>query len=289
MQDTLTRAIIEGIEVRFAYARLTNTVNSAILAHDCDPPAAHLLSRALGAAVLSVPMLTGDERHTLRWHYEGEAKSIVVDVDANANARGFIAPTTLGDAVESEADIYGESGRVIVVKSSPSGVLTSGTVEACLLDVVEDLAYFFAVSHQIETALAVLVSFSRHPERPAALCQGVMLQALPGCDLLRFERIRQRLQTGDARGLLASPPGNRHAQCIADSLIAPEMAVTTLSALTTVHPRFQCRCDRDHMLSVIHALPPAEIAKAGQERQDLRVTCHFCRRVYAFSASELKA
>ena len=206
MQDFLYRGLLTDLRVRFTYAVTTDAANNAVVTHNCDPLSAHLLCRSLSAGVLASPLLNEDERYNLKWTYHGALKCIVVDVDSQARVRGYIAPPNLTDYVTAEPEIYGESGNVAVTKANPRQILNSGKTMAPLLEVVDDLAYFFAVSDQIETAMSVMVAFQPDDIQPVRLCQGLMLQALPDCDLEEFDRLRHRLSQPQCRDLLSQRP-----------------------------------------------------------------------------------
>ena len=288
MQDVLYRGVLDALNIRFAYALTTAVANRAVLAHNCDPLASHVLSRALGSGVLLSSLLNGDERYTMRWNYRGAVKTVLVDVDAEANVRGFIAPACLGESFTAVDEIYGDAGRVMLTKSNGQKTLNSGIVDARLLDIVDDLSYFFSISDQIETALVVMVSFCRDTRQPVSLCQGIMLQALPDCALTVFDGVRRRLYERSVRSLLAIDPQiDNHFELILRGLVGDEVSASTCGIAALVEPTFRCTCTREHMLEVIRALPDAELRDAAGKREDLRVTCRFCAREYVVSQAEM--
>ncbi len=289
MTDFIYRGVLRSQHARFVYAHTTETVSTAVLAHGCDPVAAHVLSRALTVGVLVSPLLEGDERLTLRWHYEGEVKSVVVDVDCDARVRGFIVPTDLGSRVVDEDSVYGDAGRVAVIKSSHSATLNAGNADAALLDVVEDMAYHFSVSDQVESGMTVLVGFCTEVERPVTVCQGLLLQALPGADLAEFDRLRRRLAAEETRALLARTPRiDNYFERVLNSLL-PEGCARDYSVTEGAVPQFHCRCSRDRMLEVVRAMPQADLDNAARKQEALRVACRFCARNYVIAAADVSA
>lgn len=288
MDDCLQRGVFGDLGIRFACAVTTDLANEAVLAHDCDPASAHILCRALTAGVLTSPLLVDDERYTLRWQYTGALTSVVVDVDSKARVRGFVAPADLGSRADTEAALYGELGRVAAIKSNAASVLNSGVTQARLMDVVEDLAFLFCTSDQIETGMAVLVGFTADVTRPVSLCQGVLLQALPGCDLERFERVRRRLVTPSCRALLLeASAGTGFAEQMARALLGDEGPAPRLSIVECGPPCFRCHCSRERMLEVVQALPEQDRREAAAKEEDLTIRCHFCSRAHTVSAAEI--
>lgn len=288
MSDCLHRGVLGEGQIRFAHAVTTGLANEAVLAHDCDPVSAHVLCRALTAGVLTSPLLVDDERYTLRWQYAGALASVVVDVDGSAQVRGFVTPTDLGSRADTEPALYGESGRVATIKSSAASILSSSVIEAQLMDVVEDLAFLFCASDQIETGMAVLVGFAPDVARPVSVCQGVMLQALPDCDLERFERIRRQLAAPACRDLLSGAPGfDGHAKRLARALCGGETPSAEFSLMECEPPCFRCHCTRERMLDVVRALPEQERRTMLAEGEDVTIRCQFCAEAHTIAMAEL--
>ncbi len=287
MQDLLYRGVLDDLSIRFSYCLLSDCINAAVLAHQCDPMAAHVLGRALSSAVLCAPWLEEDERLAFHWQYHGAIKAVMVEVDAEANLRGYIIPHQLHQAVTIPEDIHGDGGRISVIRSNSIRLISSGIVNAELLDVVDDLSLFYALSEQIETALAALIGFTPHESSPGCWSQGVMLQALPGCDLEFFDRCRQRLLQPDARQLLTHKPGNdNHFELIMKAIIGnPLKRMPAISSLST--PVFRCRCTREKILEITRILEKSEIDELKSNGQRLNIRCHFCNTIYELDGDEI--
>jgi len=290
MNDFLYRGVLQPYQVRVSYGVTTGVVRDAVLAHATDPVASHLLARALTAGVLSSPLLGEDEWFTMRWNYEGDLQSIVLDVDEHARIRGFIAPKLLMEHVESEEALYGGGGKISVTKSTSAKVLNSGTTEAALLDVVEDLAHFFSYSDQIETAMVAMVGFNPDPDDPVSLCQGLMIQALPDCDLELFDALRRGLNSAEVRRLLSVPPEvDNHFEYVFKAMLQsiPD-AVFDLRLSVAGEPQFRCRCSLERICDVVTVLPDAELEEMIESDKFLSVDCRFCSRQYRLTPEQLR-
>ena len=53
MNDLLYKGHFKGLDIAFTYAVTTSAVNEAVVRHDCDPAAAHILGRAMTGALLA--------------------------------------------------------------------------------------------------------------------------------------------------------------------------------------------------------------------------------------------
>jgi molecular chaperone Hsp33 len=289
MQDLLYRGVLDDLKIRFSYCLLSDCINAGVVAHQCDPIAAHVFGRALTSAILTAPWLEDDERLTMQWFYYGALEVVIVEIDALANVRGYIVPHQLHQSVTAPADVHGEGGRVSVIKSTSKKVISSGIINAELLDVVDDLSLYYAMSEQVETAITALIAFEPDDDLPGCWSQGVMIQALPGCDLLFFDRCRQCLALGEARQLLAQKPVNdNHFELIMKAIFAEHLQTPPIIGSMST-PMFRCRCTRDKILEITNTLEKSEIDELSAKDQTLDIRCHFCNTAYKLSGDEISA
>lgn len=280
MQDFLYRGELRSPYARFFHAHLTDLANHAVRTHDCDPIAAHVFARAIGAAILAVPMLPEHERFNLRWQYGGALKNLVVDVGHRADLRALIAPANLSDFVRQPEEVCGEEGSLTVLQTRDGRILNSGTTATHMQDVVEDLAFFFCTSFQTESALVVLVAFRPDPERPVRLCQGFMVQALPGCDISRYEALRQSLGQEGFRQLLAMPPEvDNHSERLIRQLLGDGADFKLEDGPT---PHWYCPCSEERVRAMLKTLTEADLQEHVDKGEPLAVVCHFCQKRYQF-------
>lgn len=286
MPDLLYKGRLTGLDIAFAYTVTTDTVGEAVRRHDCDPVAAHVLGRALTGAVLTAFTLGAGERLNVRWAYEGRLRTLVVDTGPDGATRGFIVPAQLAETEDAE-QLYGPGGEVKVIRSQDGKILASGTVRADLRDVVQDVVYFQCISDQVETAALVMISLQPDPERPVRLCRGLLLHALPGSDLQRFERVRGRLEGEAARAWMS-----REAE--SDSLLENVLHAVTeceagayqLEYEEAARPHFRCTCSRQKMGAVLRALPIPDRMDMVKKKEDVAVNCRFCGQRYVLTVDD---
>ncbi len=289
MDDVVYKGRLEGLEVAFAYVLATRVCNEAIIRHDHDPVAAHLMARALGAGLLYAAPLNERERVNIRWTYHGALKTIIVDAGADGAVRGFVSPHQL-PASRSIDELYGEKGTISVVRSEFSKVTSSGTGEAPFRDVVEDLVFFSCISDQVETCGTVLVAFDPDPRQPVRLCRGLFLQALPGCNLARFHHLRERLASDRVRTRLAHESETDNLfEDVLHLMQSGKDKPINVHMTRSVTPVFRCNCSRDKMGAVVRSLPESEREDIKAKGEDLTVRCHFCNERYILSVEECTA
>lgn len=286
MADQVLTGRLEGWEIAVAYALTADTVSEAVRRHDCDPASAHLLGRSIVFAVLAAASLGEGQRVNIRWAYEGLLRTIVVDSGPDGATRGFIAPAHLADAAD-EGALYGASGTVQVIRTRKGAVISHGTTRADLLDVVEDAAHFLCVSDQVESACCATIALSADPERPVHACRGLLLQAMPGCDLLRFQRVRDRLRQPQVRDLMARrEESDSLVENILRAAIAGDDPAPRIRILAGPAPHFRCACSREKMGAVLRSLPYGDRMDVVRKQEPVVVTCRFCGARYQMSVEE---
>lgn len=286
MADQCLLGRLEGLNVAVAYVLSADTVSVAVKRHDCDPAGAHVLGRALTAGFLASAALGKGQRLNVRWAYDGLLRTLVVDTGPDGATRALISPPHLAAALD-EGELYGTSGSLQVVRSRKGAVIAHGTTSADLLDVVEDLNHFLCISDQVESALAVTIGLAPDPANPIRLCRGLLLQALPGCDLLLFQRLRNRLASPRARALLSrADESDNLVENVLHAVLNGEPMSTRIILHAATAPFFRCSCSHKKMGAVLRALPYEERMDIVRKNEPVVIHCRFCSERYTVSIEE---
>lgn len=286
MSDQLLTGQLAGCDIAVAYALTTETVSEAVRRHRCDPAAAHLLGRAITSGVLAAASLGEHQRLNLRWAYEGALRTIVVDTGPDGATRAFITPHYLADSSD-EGAIYGAAGSIQVIRTRKGAVVSHGNTRADLLDVVEDLGHFLCISDQIESAIAVTISLSNDPANPVRICRGLLLQAMPGCALNRFQRIRDRLHSSKVRDWLTrAHESDSLVENLLHALVDGEAPAPRIRLTSGIAPFFKCTCGPGKMGAVLRALPYGDRMDIVKKNEPLAVSCRFCGARYELSIAD---
>ena len=287
MKNFLYRGLIKDCNIRFAVASTVNVANDAVKNHQCDPVVSHLLSRSLTAGILLSPTLTEDERSTITWTYPGPIGKIVVDFSADADVRGMTQVKSLMDEVSSEAEVYGDTGSIQVMKFNSKQLLSNGTCESPIMDAVSDLCYFYSVSEQLETDMYIAVGFNPDPENPVNLCQGVLLQAMPDCDFEVLERIRGKMNSDEFKKLINTDLSS--VETVLEELISVEDIKPEFELYSCSEPQFKCTCSREKTMGILSTLGKEDVKDIVAKGEDVNVACHFCSKRYSFSPQEVQS
>lgn len=287
MNDLLHKGHFKGLDIAFAYTVCTSAVNEAVVRHDCDPAAAHILGRAMTGGLLAAVVLPERQRLNASWRYQGALKTIVVDAGEDGTIRSLISPEHLSDAGGVHEKLYGEVGELQVIVSVNGVVANSGTTPISLHDAVNDLAYHYCISDQVETGMSAMIGFNPDPHNPVHLCQGWMIQALPDTDLERFDRIRRRMDDNGFRELLGhGSESDCYFEQIAQTLIGDESGYEGIHMESRPAPRFQCACSREKMGAVLRSVPIPDRMAIVKRNEAIGINCQFCNERYEMTIDE---
>jgi molecular chaperone Hsp33 len=287
MTDLLYKGHFKGLDIAFTYAVTTQTVNKVVVRHDCDPAAAHLLGRATTGALLAAALLPVGQRLNIYWRYEGSLKNNVADAGQDGTVRSLISPAQLGMLNDAHDELYGEVGELQVIVSNDGTVASSGTTPIALHDAVNDLAYHYGISDQVETGMSAMIGFNPDPEKPVQLCQGLMIQALPNTDLERFDRIRRRLDDPGFRELMGhGSASENYFEQIAKTLIGDEEGFEGIYQETCPAPQFECTCSKEKMTAVLRSIPIPDRMTMVKKNEPVGISCQFCNERYEMTIEE---
>ena len=287
MNDLLYKGHFKGLDIAFTYAVTTQAVNEAVVRHDCDPVAAHILGRAMTGAQLAAALLPEGQRLNTCWKYEGALKTIVVDAGQDGTVRALISPPQFGEIEGSHDELYGEVGNLQVVITKDGAVANSGTTPVSLHDAVNDLAYHYCISDQVETGMSAMIGFAADPQAPVQLCQGLMIQALPNTDLVRFDRLRQRMDDPIFRELMGHGSASEsYFEQIARALIGDEAGFEGVHMEACPAPQFKCTCNKEKMTAVVRSLPIPDRMELVKAQENIGINCQFCNAHYELTIEE---
>ena len=170
-------------------------------------------------------------------------------------------------------------GRMTVIKDLGMKEPYVGNIELQSGEIAEDFAYYFTVSEQQPSAVALGVLLDHGKVRSAG---GVVLQPMPGCseEVLRFLE-----HTAPLIYDVSSLFNGNTADEVGKLLFHPIEYVR----METYRPRYVCDCERDRIRRLIVGLGKREIQDMIDTQHGAQVTCQFCNKQYDFEEAELLA
>ncbi len=262
----------------------TSLVEEARRLHDASEAAAAALGRALTGGALMASLLKRDQRLAIKIEGDGPLRKIIVEADSDGAVRGFVGnPTVVLPPRGGKIDVAGAVGKegfLTVIKDLGAKEPYNGIVRLRTGEIASDLAYYYAESEQIPTALALGVYVE--PTGVVSAAGGFLIQTMPPSDEGRVARLTERL------GGLAPVTGMLRSGHTPETILAMIFEDIPYHVLEKKALRLSCTCNRDRIERVVISLGSAEIAALIADPGEAVVTCEFCRSEHRFSRPELE-
>ena len=291
--DTALSFMIPGRSLRGRLVRLDGVLNDVLSAHAYPPVIEKMVAEALVLASLLGTMLKDESGQlTLQAQTEnGPVTLLVADYKGGA-LRGYcqydvdklaeigVEPTLFG--------LFGKGFLAITFDLATTGERYQGIVPLDGDSLAQAAEYYFAQSEQIPSIAQIAV---RHDPGKGCIAAGLLLQHLPEGDVGR-ERLHVR----------HDHPDWEHAMAMARTLTDAELTDLSLPLSDLVWRLFHeegeirviddaplvkgCRCDLDHIRSVLSRFAEAELAEMADDAGKILVDCAFCSKIFPIALAE---
>jgi molecular chaperone Hsp33 len=279
--DHLIRGTALDGKVRAFAVNTTNLVAELQRRHDTWPTATAAMGRTVAAAAMMGAMLKGEERLTVQVNGGGPIGKIVVDANAKGEVRSYVTNphTDLPANAEGKFDVMGAVGRdgyINVTKDLGLKEPYSSNSEIISGELGEDFTYYFTVSEQTPSAVAVGVLIDTDYSIRAA--GGLILQLLPGLtdqEITEIEFFLSRMRP--------------FTEMLDHGMTLEEIVQFLLPSFQTMEKMditFKCNCSRERVESTLLSLPVDDL-KDLEADGHAEVVCHFCNEQYQFGKEEL--
>ena len=275
------KTLILNGQISLTIIESTDIVNKAIYYHKLTALTAAALGRTMCASLFMASNLKNKtDKTSITVSGDGVGGHIIVSADSNLNIRGYIdnPSATLPLNAKGKLDVAGcvGKGRISVVRSTGLKEPYTGSSEIISGELAEDFAYYYAISEQEPTAMALGVKVNG--EGVCIGAGGVIIQALPGATeeaLIEAESIINRyadistiIQNIGAKGLIERDFSN--------------YSFTERTAL------YNCVCSNDYIQSLIVSLGRQEAFSIINEIGYIEIKCQYCDKVYVYNEKEIK-
>lgn len=283
--DKIIKATAKDGMIRIIAGETTNLVNTGTNLHECTPVAAAALGRMLTAgALMGVTLKSDKEVITLKINGGGEAKGITVTAYEGGIVKGFIG-NPYGDLPlnsKGKLDVggyVGINGEFTVIKDLGMRDPYVGQVPIYTGEIGEDLAYYFTVSEQTPSAVALGVLVDKDYSIKTA--GGFIIQMMPDADELLSDLLTYRLEEipSITNMLLEHGSIEKVLEYIFDGM--------DLKILEELSPEFKCNCTREKVESVLISIGEKDLEEIYNDGKEEEVKCNFCNASYKFSNEEI--
>lgn len=285
MQDKIIRATAKEGMIRIIAGSTTELVDRARDIHGCTPLATAALGRMLTAgALLGTTLKSQKEVLTLRMNGGGDAEGIIVTAYEGGRVKGYIG-NPYGDLPlnsKGKLDVggyIGKNGNLMLIKDLGMKDPYVGQVPIFSGEVAEDLAYYFTVSEQTPSAVALGVLVDT--DYSVKVAGGFIIQMMPGADELLADIITYRLEEIPSITTLLNE-GKTIEQVI--EYIFDDM---DLKILEEMKPEFKCDCSKEKVERALISIGEKDLKEIYDEGKDEELKCHFCNTSYVFTKEEI--
>ena len=290
MTDRIVRATAAQEHIRTFAVDSTETVAKARGLHMTFPVVTAALGRLLSAGAMMGSMMKGeDDLITLTMKGDGPLGSLTVTADSHGNVKGFpgnpsvdIPPRVDPVRGTQKLDVGGAIGNGMLTVSMDLGLKEpyNGQVELQTGEIGDDLAYYFTVSEQTPSAVALGVMIDK--DSSVLHSGGFIIQLMPDASEEVISALESKLD------------GLEPVTTLMERGLGPEDILQLVLGdldliITETKPiRFYCNCSRERVASALATLSTADLESIIADGEDIEVKCHFCNSAYNFSTAELK-
>jgi molecular chaperone Hsp33 len=222
---------------------------------------------------------------TLKIDCDGPIGGLLVTADAFGHVKGFVKnPNVVLPSVKpGKLNVGGALDLGVLSVIRDTGLKEPYVGETILQtgEIAEDLTYYFAVSEQTPSSVALGVLMQK--DGSVQTSGGFIFQVMPNASEETVNALEKRLSSFSS---------------VTDELSSGKTIETLISDLLDgfspefngrIPVSFVCNCSREKSERMLKSLPKNELQEMIDEGKDTEVVCHFCNRHYVFSPEELKA
>lgn len=285
MKDRLLKAVTSNLQARIICASTTNLVDEGVKLHECMPTAAAAYGRMLTGGLLMGSMLKNtNDKLTLQIDGKGPAGKIVSVSSANATVKGYIQNPKANLPLNSKGKldvggVVGKDGRITVIKDMGLREPYIGQVPIYNGEIAEDLAYYFTVSEQIPSAVALGVLIDKDLRVKAS--GGLIIQMMPDYDISFADKITDKL--------LNMPPLTKMIDdgISLESILKYIFEDVEIKILDEIEPKYKCDCSREKAEQILASLSKEDLEDIYKDNKTEEMKCEFCNKTYKFTHNQI--
>lgn len=281
----IQRAIAKDASVVISVADATDVVATMEQIHHTSAVMSAALGRLTIAAGLMSYGLNEDDSITLRVDGGGPGGALTAVANHNGDVKAYAANPLVELPLNDKGKLdvggaVGTDGNLTVAKDLGLANPYVGVVPLVSGEIAEDLARYFVESEQTPTAcgLGVLVN----PNLTIQYAGGYLIQLLPDAPDTVIDQLENNIQS--------APPMTTMMQ---QGMTAEQIALQLLEGLEPnlldkSELNYRCDCSRERTMRLLASLGADELRDLARTQEETTVSCHFCDKVYTFSAEELE-
>jgi len=285
MKDYCLRIASKNGEVRGFFSTSRNMVEAARAFHNTTKVATAALGRTLTAtSMMGLMMKNPNDKITIIIKGGGPIGTILTTADVNGMVKGYV--TNPDVEVENYANgklnvagAVGNEGTIKVIKDLGLREPYNGEYEMVSGEIAKDFTYYFTVSEQTPSAVALGVLTRSNEVEQAG---GFIVQMMPDAkeetiailekNISELESVTQMLSKG------MTP----------EDIMDLVMKGLEPQILDYNEIGFECDCSKERVGKVFVAIGKDQLTEIIEEDHGAEVGCQFCNSKYQFTEEELR-
>lgn len=283
MSDRLVKFLSHVDMVKISCAETTNLVEDARKIHGLNPTPTAALGRTLTMGALMGTMLKEkNEKITIQILGDGPLGSILVSGNMQGEVKGYVgnplAEAELNEQGKLNVKAIVGKGQLNVIKDIGLKEPYIGNVPLQSGEIAEDFAYYYSVSEQIPTAVALGVLVNKDGSVKKA--GGYIIQVMPDTPDEIIKLIENRISK--SKSMTTMLEEGKTLEDIA-KYISNDLNTYVVSEC---EPKYFCDCSRERMERAIFSMSKNDILELSED-EITEVCCHFCNKKYHFSKEDI--
>ena len=283
--DYIVRATTSNKQIRCFAITSREMVETAREHHNTSPVCTAALGRLLtGGAMMGVMMKGDNDILTLRMVGDGPINGVTVTADSKGNVKGYVGdpsiiipPNYLGKLDVGAAIGY---GTLTVVKDMGLKEPYASKINLTTSEVAEDLAYYFASSEQVPSAVGLGVLMEK--DNTVKQAGGFIVQLMPFADEETINKLEERVNS------IKSVTDMLEQGMTPEEILKYVTDDEDLEITDTIPTQFYCNCSREKVGNAIASINKKQLDEIINDGKEINVKCDFCNTDYVFSVDELK-
>ena len=267
-----------------------DVVSEAVRLHTLSKTATDALGRALIATTFMSSQMKGD-KNKLSVTIDGNGGlGKITTAGTNRAVRGFVenptfdcAPTADGRVDVSTA--VGREGTLTVIKDVGMKEPYVGKTELITGEISQDFAYYFTVSEQSPSAVALGVKVECDQNGIAdnvISAGGVFVQPLPGCNDYVITMLEDIVSNFTDFGAMLT-------EKTPEEIIEFYFGAFEMKRFDATDIEYKCACSKERMDGIIKSLGKNEVKDIINTQGSVEIRCEFCSGVYTYTKEDVDA
>jgi len=285
MGDYIVRGVAADDRIRAFAATTRETSEKARQIHNLSPVATAALGRTMTAALMMGVTMKGEKDVlTVQYECDGPIGGITVTAGSGGTVKGYVKNplVMLPPKADGHFDVGGAVGHGFLHVMKDIGLKEpySGAVRIKTGEIAEDIAFYYAVSEQVPSAVALGVLMNK--DNTVRESGGYFIQLMPDCP--------DEIITGLEKKISSMPAATdllRNGQT-PESILTDILGEYGFRILEKVPASYRCDCSRERVTRALIAMGSTELQKMIDDGKPVTLNCHFCNADYVFTVEELK-